>query len=68
VTTQLAYCQSLMSELKMSSFGPYAGAKMHSTLHYQLHSVEDRAKSPTPTVPQHCELMPRTCTAVQGSK
>ena len=33
---------TILSELKMSSFGPYAGA-LHQ-LRYQLHSVEGRAK------------------------
>jgi len=50
----------------MSSFGPYAGAKVLSPLGYQLHSVEGRAKCPT--VPQRRELVTGTCAAGQGSE
>ena len=59
---------TILSELKMSSFGPYAYAKT-ITLHqlrYQLHSIESRAKCPT--VPQLCELVIGTRVAGQGSK
>ena len=57
-----------MSELKMSSFGPYAGAKRHSAsiALSTVHSVEGRAKRPA--VPQLCGLMIGTRVAGQGSK
>jgi len=53
--TQLAYCQS-------SKCLPLALSI------YQLHSVEGRAKCPTPTVPKHRELVTGTRAAGQGSK
>jgi len=64
-----AHSVSILSELKMPSFGPYAGAKTRSHLHqlrYQLHSVEDCAKCLT--VPQRRELVICTRAAGQGSE
>jgi len=50
---------NILSELKMSFFGPYGGTNMHSyQLRYQLYSVEGRAKCPT--VPQCRELVTGT--------
>jgi len=42
-----AHSISILAELKMTSFGPYAGVRgaLHQ-LRYQLHSVEGRAKCP----------------------
>ena len=59
---------TILSELIMSSFGPYAGAKTSALHHlrYQLHSDEGHAKCPT--VPQLCELVIGTRVAGQGSK
>ena len=50
------HSMSILSELKMSSFGPYAVAKtrLHQ-LRYQQHSVEGRAKCLT--VPQCNKLV-----------
>ena len=63
-----AHSISILLQLKMSSFGPYAGAKTHALhqLRYQLHSVEGRAECPT--VPQGRELRTGTRAAGQGSK
>jgi len=61
-----AHSISMLSELKMSSFGPCTGSKMSfpSALH-RLHSVEGHVKCLT--VPQCRELMTVTCAARQGS-
>jgi len=60
-----AHSISVLSELKMSSFELYAGAKMRS-LSVELHADEGRAKCPT--VPQRRELVTDTRPAKQGSK
>jgi len=57
---------SIFTELKMSSFGPYTGAKTRSPSIIKLHSVEGRVKCPT--VPQRRELVIGTRAAGQGSK
>jgi len=61
-----AHSISILSELKMYSFGPYAYANAVHQSRYQLHSVEGRAKCPT--VPQRRELVTDTQAAKQGSK
>jgi len=45
-----AHSISILSQLKMSSYGPHTGVKTRSALvnlRYQLHSVEGRAKCQT---------------------
>jgi len=51
-----AHSIGILSVLKISAFGPYAGAKTRSPVSmHQLHSVEGRAKCPT--VSQRRELV-----------
>jgi len=65
-----AHSIDTLSELKMSSFGLYAGKKMHALsincTSYQLHSVEGCAKCLT--VPQLRKLVTGAHTAGHGSK
>jgi len=60
------YSISILSELKMTSFGPYAGVKPRSpsvalstALCWSLSQM---------SIPQRRELVTGTCTAAQGSK
>jgi len=63
-----AHLISILSELKMSSFGLYTGVKTRCPSggdFNQLHSVEGCAKCPT--VPQRRELVTGTRAAGHGS-
>jgi len=62
-----AHSITILSELKISSFGPYAGAKARSpSIALSTALCSGRAKCPT--VPQLCELVFGARVAGQGSR
>ena len=63
-----AHSISILSELKMTSFGPYAGVKAPLSISCAVNCSLLKAMPNVLTVPQLCELIIGTHVAGQGIK